>query len=202
MIEEEREERVHAEYDEDKCRFALRYQRNNKRGGLKNLRCFPTCAEQHKERGFCGRSVVVKLHHSQTTCNEFIRSYEHELGQPCIAGFIARAEFVKCDQKGLVELNGVMSYEKMLSFDRSKKQPTKPWVAGEYMPSVSTPQCSIYEFNKDKKGWHYGWASNKHTCNAKHSLQTYIFQPITPTTVKCIALIRSPPFMVSKNSFR
>ena len=36
--------------------FQARYQRNNKRGGLKNLRCFPTCAAMHREVSFFGRS--------------------------------------------------------------------------------------------------------------------------------------------------
>ena len=39
--------------------FSTRYQRNNKRGGIKNMRCFPTCGDLHRERGFCGRSVGV-----------------------------------------------------------------------------------------------------------------------------------------------
>ena len=38
------------------------YLRNNKRGGLKNLRCFPQCLESgHHPRGFCGNYVDVKV---------------------------------------------------------------------------------------------------------------------------------------------
>ena len=57
--------------------FRPRYQRNNKRGGLKNLRCFPTCAEVHKERGFCGRPVVVEIKHSP----QYKLAYEREKAQ-------------------------------------------------------------------------------------------------------------------------
>ena len=39
------------------------YLRNNKRGGLKNLRCFPECLPSgHHSKGFCGHRVTV-------TCN-------------------------------------------------------------------------------------------------------------------------------------
>lgn len=40
------------------------YVRNNKRGGLKNLRCFPHCClEGHNPLGFCGNHIyiVIKL---------------------------------------------------------------------------------------------------------------------------------------------
>ncbi len=37
------------------------YQRNNKRTGLKNVRCFPHCSEPHIEKGFCGRPVVLRV---------------------------------------------------------------------------------------------------------------------------------------------
>ena len=42
-------------------RWAPMYQRNNKRSGLKNIRCFPYCSDEHHNRGSCGRPVVLKL---------------------------------------------------------------------------------------------------------------------------------------------
>ena len=37
------------------------YLRNNKRGGLKNLRCFPECLPNgHHPRGFCGHTLSVE----------------------------------------------------------------------------------------------------------------------------------------------
>ena len=41
--------------------FASRYQRNNKRSGIKNLRCFPRCSYPHRSQGFCGQPVVVRF---------------------------------------------------------------------------------------------------------------------------------------------
>jgi len=42
------------------CKCA--YVRNNKRGGLKNLRCFPHCLpEGHNPLGFCGSSIYTRV---------------------------------------------------------------------------------------------------------------------------------------------
>ena len=40
--------------------FKPSYLRNNRRGGQKNIRCFPTCsADGHKSAGFCGQAVSL-----------------------------------------------------------------------------------------------------------------------------------------------
>lgn len=191
------EKQVTARYDEKLCNFGQRYQRNNKRGGLKNLRCFPTCAEQHKERGFCGRSVVVHLEFPTTTSNAFLPQLNLRPGMACPAGFLCRAEFVKADAQGIVSLGDTISVAKVHALGRSKKEPTKPWVNGEFIAEKSRPGLATFEFNKDRKGWHYGWASNKHTCNAKHCLLTYVLEPISADMLKCVHVIRSTSFMVS-----
>ena len=42
--------------------FRDHYLRNNKRGGLKNLRCFPECLPiGHNPKGFCGHSVTATV---------------------------------------------------------------------------------------------------------------------------------------------
>ncbi len=42
------------------------YLRNNKRGGLKNLRCFPECLPNgHRPKGFCGHTLSVQC---EATC--------------------------------------------------------------------------------------------------------------------------------------
>jgi len=42
--------------------FHAKYQRNNKRSGHKNLRCFPICADEgHTEKGFCGNSIIANI---------------------------------------------------------------------------------------------------------------------------------------------
>ena len=41
--------------------FKESYQRNNKRGGHKNMRCFPHCGDNHTNNSFCGRPLRVHL---------------------------------------------------------------------------------------------------------------------------------------------
>jgi len=195
--------------------FRQRYQRNNKRGGLKNLRCFPTCAECHKERGFCGRSVVCVVNHPKLEISPLARTSESskcgnrktesaaKLKKRKIEiteshKYMCRAEFVKVGEPGLVNVGDVVTREFMASQDRSKAEPTKPWVEGDLVLERSSTHVSVFEFNKDRKGWHYGWASNKHTCNAKHCLLTYVFErnPKKSNEFTCINSIRSPSFML------
>ncbi len=40
--------------------FQLCYRRNNKAGGVKNVRCFPQCSPVHSPQGFCGQPVIAK----------------------------------------------------------------------------------------------------------------------------------------------
>ena len=114
----------------------------------------------------------------------------------CPAGYLCRAEFVKADKAGIVSLGDTISLAKVDALGRSKKEPTKPWVNGEFIPEKSQPGKATFEFNKDRKGWHYGWASNKHTCNAKHCLLTYVLEPISKDMLRCVHVIKSTPFMV------
>jgi hypothetical protein len=38
------------------------YRRNNKAGGVKNVRCFPLCSNPHSPQGFCGQAVLAKCY--------------------------------------------------------------------------------------------------------------------------------------------
>lgn len=41
--------------------FQSCYRRNNKAGGVKNVRCFPRCSSVHSHQGFCGQPVLAKI---------------------------------------------------------------------------------------------------------------------------------------------
>mmetsp|Transcript_24385 Transcript_24385/g.39568 ORF Transcript_24385/g.39568 Transcript_24385/m.39568 type:complete len:787 (+) Transcript_24385:462-2822(+) len=163
--------------------FNDRYQRNNKRGGLKNLRCFPACSSKHKERGFCGRSVFVNLQHPLW-------------GTEGRGEIVCRAEFISCDQPGSFTVGDEVGLEEILALDRSKDEPIKPLIRGEVVLDKSSVGTSVFEFNRDRKGWHYGWASNKHTCNSFHCLTVYVFEKNQANTMICRLTLRSPHFML------
>eukprot|EP00516_Mucochytrium_quahogii_P004608 CAMPEP_0203761146 /NCGR_PEP_ID=MMETSP0098-20131031/14299_1 /ASSEMBLY_ACC=CAM_ASM_000208 /TAXON_ID=96639 /ORGANISM=" , Strain NY0313808BC1" /LENGTH=475 /DNA_ID=CAMNT_0050655019 /DNA_START=261 /DNA_END=1688 /DNA_ORIENTATION=+ len=160
--------------------FQKRYQRNNKRGGLKNLRCFPQCSNQHKERGFCGRPVVVQVLPSENI--------------PTTDNLICWAQFVPVEEKFQFGVGTVLPLTKLLSIEKTKSAQLRPWMRGRVVskelidsfPALQTGKRTklsntlgkegrIFAFNMEMKGWHYGWASNKHSCNALHCFQVNVF---------------------------
>ncbi|CAK8998408.1 X-ray repair cross-complementing protein 5 (ATP-dependent DNA helicase 2 subunit ku80), partial [Durusdinium trenchii] len=163
--------------------FKSRYQRNNKRGGLKNLRCFPSCGFRHKERGFCGRSVEVEVRHPAGVHTE---------------NFMCWAEFVKKGDPQPYTVGQTVLRRKMETQERTKDDPVLPLVRGDRLGDKCTDTISAFEFNKERRGWHYGWASNKHTCNAEHVLQCYVFETNlrNPSELVCRAIFQSPSFML------
>mmetsp|Transcript_16926 Transcript_16926/g.30295 ORF Transcript_16926/g.30295 Transcript_16926/m.30295 type:complete len:1140 (+) Transcript_16926:338-3757(+) len=163
--------------------FKPRYQRNNKRGGLKNLRCFPSCGFRHKEKGFCGRSVEIDLSHPPETSSSRFNTW---------------VEFVRTDEPPRYHLGERVSMDVLLDLERSKDEPIKPLVRGERLDEKCTESSTSFEFNRERRGWHYGWASNKHTCNAQHTLQCYIFEASEhdPNEHVCKLIVRSPSFML------
>eukprot|EP00510_Aplanochytrium_minuta_P002444 CAMPEP_0184020598 /NCGR_PEP_ID=MMETSP0954-20121128/9439_1 /TAXON_ID=627963 /ORGANISM="Aplanochytrium sp, Strain PBS07" /LENGTH=574 /DNA_ID=CAMNT_0026302479 /DNA_START=786 /DNA_END=2511 /DNA_ORIENTATION=- len=52
----------------------------------------------------------------------------------------------------------------------------------------------VFEFNKNKKGWNYGWVANKHTCDSEHVLRSYIFEQLNENSFKCVYALDSPKF--------
>ena len=79
---------------------------------------------------------------------------------------------------------------------RDPDNPKRPWIPGDAVDVGRTR--STFVFNKDKKGWHYGWASNKHSCNALHVLQAYVMvrAPDNASTLVVQSVTQSPSFMV------
>lgn len=91
--------------------------------------------------------------------------------------------------------------------ERNRERPTLPWVKGEFLSMLlvigvflngtlgekSCESVSVFEFNKERRGWHYGWASNKHTCNSEHFLQCFV---VDKTESTCKATCESPYFML------
>ena len=130
-------------YNTDK--WQLRYQRNNKQNGLKNIRCFPYCSDPHRLSGFCGHSLVFLL-------GELLPSNATR------TNFLAYGEFTLKDSK-TIHQGDVITREIALSNQRRNGDDLfKPWFPGD----VELIDRQII-FNKQKKGWHYSWISNKHT---------------------------------------
>lgn len=111
-----------------------------------------------------------------------------------------------------------MTSSQLEGLERNKDKPTQPWVKGEKLgrsllyawrqtattrviilalDEKSTQESSVFEFNKERRGWHYGWASNKHTCNSEHCLQCYVLEETAEPNVFILrAICQSPSFML------
>ena len=101
--------------------FQARYQRNNKRGGLKNLRCFPECGVQHKERGFCGRAVLIRIKHPKLT----------SLGKRFKP--VCWARFVPATKEHAFRIGQSLPLSSILAKERTKQNPLKEWIRGKMM---------------------------------------------------------------------
>ncbi|GBG32919.1 Hypothetical Protein FCC1311_091452 [Hondaea fermentalgiana] len=196
-------------------RWTNKYQRNNKRSGLKNLRCFPYCSEPHKDKGFCGNAV-----------NMTVRRLPQGPRDPLFAW----AEFRRTDIDRDIKVGTVVSTEKMTSGERHKGDPRLPYYRGEVgdgsdvdaaddeeeekvaadrrRKDASSQEDAAelvknrmqdvlhFSFNRRKRGWNYSWAANKHTGNATHALFVYIMVPHGADAFRCIAVVAGPSFLV------
>ncbi|KDO27876.1 hypothetical protein SPRG_07148 [Saprolegnia parasitica CBS 223.65] len=163
--------------------FRAYYQRNNKKGGLKNLRCFPTCSNGvHMPTGFCGSPVIV---HVATTTTRY--------------DVLVCAEFCPLDTStleptGLSRLRDIKTTEQLTSLAAKNAAAHAPWyVADRIAPGE-------YSLNSRKRGWHYGWTSNRHMADTKHVLCVYVFERNKATRDccfwTCVGVGWSPPFQL------
>lgn len=217
--------------------FRPLYQRNNKRGGLKNLRCFPSCSAEHRVRGFCGRSVVVSFRNENPNSNALSTPSTSPPNSPPTtpssddsysvprnvtltnaAGLVfnllsnnsfegknirAFAEFEEVPVGDFVEapfdskkyMVGPVPASWFEERVRTKEASIKPLMEGKI---VKTKECTIvFEFNHERRGWHYGWVSNKHVCETKHRLVCRLFEenPLDGS-LSMISACGSPEFVL------
>jgi hypothetical protein len=231
--------------------FEGRYQRNNKKGGLKNLRCFPHHSRVHKPRGFCGTSVRVALVPAgelstrdaevltttgeESTCRTSVsndatkandnKSIKHQ------RRLFSWATFTPLDAQPLVSVGDVLDLDTIMDQEFTVDNPSRSWIRGEELlgkrrgrttsdedtenVAGSLPlSATVIEFNQRLKGWHYGWAANKHNCDTLHCFQVMTFEPFSTqcdkqitladgtkpsagaTLVRCCAVGSSPSFVL------
>lgn len=172
--------------------WAEAYQRNNKGGGLKNLRCFPHCKSQHVERGYCGAPVLLELKEKALHLVskrlllavaafrpvELISELDSPSKDPNVASLETSQKFVVGSK---VDVNQLLRYQKMQSKPRQL-------FFGEF-------HGDEIEFNALNKGWNYSWHGTKHTSKTKHCLTVYLFKR-EDGVATCIETFDSPRFTV------
>ena len=149
--------------------FQDAYLRNNRRGGQKNLRCFPEHTEKgHQCNGFCGRAVVVECGDCST------ETQLHSL-----------AEFVTVGKEPTdIAVGRSFPTDTFDADTRCKKDPLRRFVRGikEGNQFSYKPSC-----------WHYSWRSNKHATDTKHFLRVVTFQ-VTGATMTCVSTVDTTKF--------
>ncbi|KAF0692692.1 Aste57867_16245 [Aphanomyces stellatus] len=152
--------------------FRPTYQRNNKKGGTKNLRCFPNCCNGvHAKRGFCGSPITVRF---------------QWLG---LHGAMPRIHIV-AQFLPLLD-SGVPAWATFTILPRSGDG---GWYVGDCVSVENS--VMVVSINTVLKGWHYGWVSNRHSNDTMHVLCVYALVEMPGNLVECVHQTHTPPFRV------
>lgn len=172
--------------------FRERYLRNNKRGGLKHLRCFPECLPTgHHASGFCGHRVVVSVVSKSPLPNDVL--------------VVARFSFADnpLPSSAAVDLTQNVSVEKgkVLKNIRRREQPIADLIPATKLKEEVMPESGSVKtvFFMEPPSWHYGWRSSKHTKDVMHRLYVYLLVPKGAKSFVCVADDKSSPFKLSSS---
>merc|ERR1712195_65873 len=151
------------------------YIRNNKRGGLKNLRCFPKCLTKgHNRNGFCGRPVKVEL---QISVSAFTRS-----------------------QFETYEAIDIMKQTKTKEDNSRPLYKSIPTTVSSSSSSSTGGGRGVIEFNFNPTSWHYGWRRSKHMKDSAHVFRIFVFV-VSPdrNLLKCIGITETSWFTLASS---
>ena len=187
--------------------FRSRYQRNNKKGGQKNLRCFPDCRNGvHIETGFCGDSVNVHVVMSRVTTSGGVMIC------PFLASNVGIVTYARFHPVGpatqsdavlgpSIEPGQVVNKAQFMRYVRGKGEDNRlPYMAGTFKGAASEEplQSAVFEFNDASKAWHYGWAAPRrqgHGGEVQHVFQVLFFK-VVDNNFYCLEFIESRPFSI------
>mmetsp|Transcript_5539 Transcript_5539/g.15655 ORF Transcript_5539/g.15655 Transcript_5539/m.15655 type:complete len:298 (-) Transcript_5539:1385-2278(-) len=83
---------------------------------------------------------------------------------------------------------------------RTAEAPLHPLISADVLEFAAPPDAApawLLEFNRKRKGWHYGWTANKHSCNTEHCLRVYVLtRGPGDAAMVCSDVIQSSPFVL------
>ncbi|CAK9020186.1 Uncharacterized protein SCF082_LOCUS14819 [Durusdinium trenchii] len=181
--------------------WAPAYQRNNKANGQKNLRCFPNhCQGLGHQRGFCGHSIVINFFYLPPTVKGKLYSFGHfciadcELNSPAAAAAkgVSRERFKPGD---------ILPMDQVQPKIRQADEPLLEYIEGlelqdRRLDADGTVRVN-FEFNRNLKGWHYGFLGSKLTRNVYHTFRSYVLEHVAATAeepehYRVLAAVTSP----------
>uniref|UniRef100_M4BAB3 Uncharacterized protein n=1 Tax=Hyaloperonospora arabidopsidis (strain Emoy2) TaxID=559515 RepID=M4BAB3_HYAAE len=186
--------------------FRQRYQRNNKKGGQKNLRCFPCCRNgHHVSSGFCGDSIKVHVAVSRVTKSGGVKMCPIHMTRPSVLAF---ARFLNLDGAFDPTVSGpevipgqTIEKTEVLAWVRDKQHPMSPLFPGILRGAAmeTSSQSAIFEFNAECKAWHYGWTAPRGqglSGNDTHHVLEVLFMKPMGSYMYCLERLRSDGFSI------
>ena len=166
--------------------FRERYQRNNKRSGRKNLRCFPLCHKDgHKQSQFCGRKVAIQFFPKQANSWNAARVV------------FAVATFCKDDDINSFTKGRKYNRKSLEGDVRSHGDPCKQYIPCQVEPiDGGAPGAFRVTVNDLQMGWHYRWKSNKHLSHQKHVLLVHLFSNFSGLQANYMGSVYTPAFNI------
>lgn len=157
--------------------FRDRYQRNNKTGGQKHMRCFPQCSNGvHNKSGFCGDSIGVKITETSSVLLNSDIIVLGAFGLHPNQGCGKPLGYDELMNKYDTRFPSCLTYDVMKTNINSVDNPLNPWFSAQKIFSDPNMNALFYEFNTAKRGWHYGWFSTKTTKDFYHYFHTAVYQ--------------------------
>jgi len=170
--------------------YHARYQRNNKRCGFKNLRCFPHCGpnQVHHENGFCGGPIVLDVsltlegasNSKQTSALDRLRAW---------------GEFDLRDGEPRFPVGAIFSGSDLSPCIRSEKERYNPLFESK-SEKKKKENGKRFSFHSQKMGYHYGWIGNKHSSNQNHAFCVYLAMEVSPDRFQCVGVVYSCSFKI------
>ena len=148
------------------------YYRNNRNSGQKNIRCFPTCSDQHLENHFCGRPVEVVL-----TMSYPVLSASSSLPNFKLSDVRLVAEFALLPSTDMINTE--------VSSPPGQTNPPNKYYLGRAVSNCS-PEVSergrissscTFQFNSECKGWHYSWVGSRFSTVLSHAYFVSLYIP-------------------------
>ena len=181
--------------------FVKSYQRNNKKGGIKNIRCFPICVQDIDGGSpWCG-----------SICREPLKiSIKGAFtGLPYIFGrfkCIDEPELADVDFTSSTFVPGRIYHDlaaRVRTYIRTKERPLGHFFEASITshvdlrvpPGMRKPATIIAEFRE--RGWHYGWQGGRYKKGYRHCFEILVFEKLAGTeNFRCVSARESPTFTV------
>ena len=154
----------------------MTYYRNNRNSNQKNLRCFPTCAEKHIEKHFCGCPLYTTLTMTRrASCGLRIEDVRL-IGEFAIADLLDQQDVVLTPNNRVFE---------------GKIEDIYPDLQ---QGNLVVSSCRVV-FNSERRGWHYSWIGSRFTSTKNHVFSVRLLVPAVPMQSRRFLNDREEPKM-------